>query len=157
MTAVLLIPIFFLQDFLQVLVMGIFLVPDIFLLCVILLALLKSEKNNRLISLIWIAFACGLLWDLRWTNLPGLTAGFNGAAVAVCAFFWYKTPSQGRTTILFAVLASMTQALSGVTHYIFWDVASQAALRQFMVQQVLSVPVLVILCFIYWKASDYNA
>lgn len=156
MTAVL-IPIFFLQDFLQVLVMGLFLVPDIFLLCVILLALLKSEKSNRLIGLIWIAFACGLLWDLRWTNLPGLTAAFNGAAVAACAFLWYKTPSQGRSTALFAVLAFMTQVLSGVIHYIFWNVASQAAFRQFIVQQVLSVPVLVILCFIFWKASDMNA
>lgn len=152
-----LLSIFFLQDFLQVLVMGIFLVPDIFLMCAILSALLKSGENNTQITIIWTAFVCGLFWDLRWTNLPGVTAAFNGAAVSAALFFWYKTPAQGRSTALFASFAVTTQALSGVVNYIFWDTSSQAALRQFMVQQVLSVPVLVILCVIFWKAYDFNA
>lgn len=143
-----------LQDFIQVFVMGIFLVPDIFLLSLILLVVLRQEHKDRQIILIWIAFFGGLFWDFRWTNLPGLTAAFNGGAVAAVAYFWYKAPVQGRTTILFAFYAVMAQALSGVLHYVFWNVESQVAIRQFLVQQLMSVPVLVILCLIFWKSSN---
>ncbi|MDL2297947.1 hypothetical protein LJC40_02200 [Synergistaceae bacterium OttesenSCG-928-D05] len=143
-----------LQDFIQVFVMGIFLVPDIFLLSLILLVVLRQEHKDRQIILIWIAFFGGLFWDFRWTNLPGLTAAFNGGAVAAVAYFWYKAPVQGRTTILFAFYAVMAQALSGVLHYVFWNVESQVAIRQFLVQQLMSVPVLVILCLIFWRSSN---
>lgn len=151
-----LILIFLFQNFLQVLVMGIFLVPDIFLLCAILFALLRGNDKDAQIILIWAAFVGGLIWDLRWTNLPGLTASFNGVAVSAAISFWQKTPVQGRTAMVFAFFIFATQSLSGVIHYIFWNVSTQAALRQFMVQQILSVPVLVILCFIFWKVSERN-
>lgn len=146
-----------LQDFLQVFVMGIFLVPDIFLVSVLLFALVRSDNKAKQVTLIWIAFIGGLLWDLRWTNLPGMTAALNGAAVAAAIFFWYKAPVQGRTTLLFGLFTLLTQVLSGVIHYIFWYAGTQASLRQFMVQQILCVPVLVVLCFIFWKVSDRNA
>ena len=143
-----------LQDFFQVFVMGIFLVPDIFLLSLIMLAVLHPAHKDRQVMLIWAAFIGGLVWDFRWTNLPGLTAAFNGGAVAAVAYFWYKAPVQGRTTLLFAFYALLVQAASGLVHYVFWNVDTQAAIRQFMVQQLMSVPVLVILCLIFWKASD---
>lgn len=138
-------------------VMGIFIIPDIFLLSVLLFALMRSGNKDKQIMLLWIAFVGGLLWDFRWTNLPGLTAAFNGVIVAVMASFWYKAPVQGRTTLLFALCTLTTQILSGVVHYFFWSVTTQAALRQFLVQQILCVPVIVILCFIFWKVSDNNA
>ncbi len=143
-----------LQDFFQVLVMGIFQVPDIFLLSLVMLTVLRQEHKDRQIMLIWIAFIGGLLWDFRWTNLPGLTAAFNGGAVAAVAYFWYKAPVQGRTTLLFAFYALLVQAASGLIHYVFWNVESQVAIRQFLVQQLISIPVLVVLCLIFWKASD---
>lgn len=153
----LLIIIFLLQNFLQVFVMGIFIVPDIFLLSVMLCALCRSGGRDRQVLLIWTAFAGGLLWDLRWTNLPGLTAAFNSAVVAAAICYWYKAPAQGRTTLLFSVYALATQILSGLVHYFIWNLSTQAALRQFIVQQLLSVPVLVILCFIFWRVSESNA
>lgn len=146
-----------LQDFLQVFVMGIFLVPDIFLICVLLFALARSDNKSKHVTLIWAAFIGGLLWDLRWTNLPGMTAILNGAAVAAASYFWYKAPAQGRTTLLFALFSLLTQILSGVTHYVFWYAETQAALRQFLVQQILCVPMLVILSFIFWKVSESDA
>lgn len=141
--------VFLFQDFLQVLVMGIFIVPDIFLLCVIMLALMRGGIRDKQITMIWLAFIGGLIWDLRWTNLPGLTAGFNGLAVAVSILLWYKAPAQGRTTLLFAVLALSAHVFSGLVHSSFWSVPTQAALRQFAVQQILTVPVLMILCYIF--------
>lgn len=146
-----------LQDFLQVFVMGIFLVPDIFLICVLLFALARSDNKSKQVTLIWVAFIGGLLWDLRWTNLPGMTAALNGAAVAAASYFWYKAPVQGRTTLLFAIFSLLTQVLSGITHYVFWYAGTQAALRQFLVQQILCVPMLVILSFIFWKVSESDA
>lgn len=146
-----------LQDFLQVLVMGIFQVPEIFLLSLVLLAVLRTEHKERQVMLIWVAFIGGLIWDFRWTNLPGLTAAFGGGAVAVVAYFWYKAPIQGRTTLLFAFYALLVQVASGLLHYIFWNVDTQVAIRQFMVQQLMSIPVLVIFCLIFWKVSNGRA
>lgn len=145
------------QDLLQVFVMGIFLVPDIFLLSVLLFSLMPGNDRDKQVLLIWTAFAGGLLWDFRWTNLPGLTAAFNGTAISTSIYFWYRAPIQGRTTLLFSVYTLVSQILSGVVHYCFWDVSTQAAMRQFMVQQILCMPVLAILCFIFWKVSDRYA
>jgi len=149
--------IFLIQDFLQVLVMGISLVPDLFLLCIIMLVLVPGGRKDKQTTLIWISFIGGLIWDLRWTNLPGLTSGFNGAVVAAAICLWYKAPVQGRTTLLFAAFAFVTQILSGMVHFVFWNVSTLAAMRQFAVQQILSLPALVILCYIFWKVSERNA
>ncbi len=142
------------QDFAQVLMMGLSMVPDIFLLSIILSALLSNNRRDRQILLIWIAFLGGLIWDLRWTNLTGLTAAVNAAAVSLVCFVWQMTPAQGRTVALFTVMCMAVQIFSGVVHYIFWIIPSQAAVRQITVQSLLSVPVIIIISLLYWKASD---
>jgi uncharacterized membrane protein len=147
--------IWYLQDILQVAVMGIFIVPDVFLLSILVAAMSRGGKEGQA-KLIWGAFLGGLLWDLRWTNLPGLTAALNGAITAAVAVLWYKAPVQGRSVTLCAVFLAAAQACSGIVHYLFWNLNTQAAMRQFMVQQLLSVPLLVLLCFIFWKVENKN-
>ena len=83
-----------LQDFLQVFLMGFFIVPNIFLMLLLLMSLLPAVRKEKQIFLIWIAFAGGLIWDFRWTNLPGLTAALNAGLVAGACFLWYKIPAQ---------------------------------------------------------------
>ena len=46
-----------LQDFLQVLIMGICTVPDVFMMSLIMYAVLAQPHKDRQIVFIWIAFA----------------------------------------------------------------------------------------------------
>lgn len=146
--------IWIIQDLSQVLTMGLCLIPDIFLMSVIYTALTSKSNKEKQIKLIWIAFIGGLLWDLRWTNLPGLTAAINGSMVAASCFIWEKTPAQGRSIRMFVFLLVCTQIFSRLINFIFWTIPSQVAIRQLIVQVLLSVPIIVILSFLYWKAYD---
>ena len=95
-----------LQDFAQLLLMGICIVPDVFLMTALFMALLPGVSGERQTKLVWAAFAGGLLWDLRWTNLPGLSAAIGGGVLGLICFLWYKTPAQGRTAGTFTVFAA---------------------------------------------------
>lgn len=145
-----------LQDFVQVFLMGFFIVPNIFLMMLLLLSLLPATRKERQIILIWTAFAGGLLWDFRWTNLPGLTAALNAGLVAASCFLWYKIPAQGRTVVFFTFILIVSTLFSGFAHFALWTVPSQVALRQFFVQQLLGVPLVIVFSLIYWKVSDRN-
>lgn len=146
--------IWFLQDFAQVFLMGICVVPDLFLLCLIMMVLLPKTSKEKQIFLIWVAFFGGLFWDLRWTNIPGLTAAINSSFVALSCYSWNKIPSPGRTVIIFALIAFASLFLSGMMHLIFWSVSTQVAIRQFLVQQLMGIPIVVLFSFYFWKASD---
>lgn len=154
--AIILIALWFIQDFLQVMLMGFCLVPDLFLVAAIFMAIVHDEQDDRHIALIWGAFFAGLVWDLRWTNLPGLTAAVNGLSIAAAWLFWHKSPAQGRSTLLFAFTLEAAQLFSGVVHSFFWTAPGGVAIRQFMVQQLIGVPVLVIASFLFWKGFDRN-
>lgn len=145
-----------LQDFLQVFLMGFFIVPNIFLMLLLLMSLLPAVRKEKQIFLIWIAFAGGLIWDFRWTNLPGLTAALNAGLVAGACFLWYKIPAQGRTVVFFTFILIASILFSGFAHFVLWTVPSQVALRQFFVQQLLGVPLVIVFSLIYWKVSDRN-
>ena len=151
-----LIVVWFLQDFLQVFLMGFFIVPDIFLMLLLLIALLPAARKEKQILLVWLAFAGGIMWDFRWTNLPGLTAAINAGLVSVSCYTWRKLPAQGRTLVFFTFILTASILFSGLAHFALWTVPSQVALRQFFVQQLLSVPLVVLFSLIYWKASDRN-
>lgn len=142
------------QDFVQVFVMGLLMAPDIFLLSLLMMALLPGVSRERQISLIWAAFIGGLLWDLRWTNLPGLTAAVNCATVSLSCVLWQKAPVQGRTPVLFAFFAGFSALALGLVHFAFWTIPNQAAIRQLVIQQLMSVPVLALVSFLFWKVSD---
>ena len=151
-----LIAVWLLQDFVQVFLMGFFIVPNIFLMLLLLMSLLPATSKEKQIILIWAAFSGGLLWDFRWTNLPGLTAALNAGLVAASCFLWYKIPAQGRTVVFFAFILVASVLFFGFAHFALWTVPSQVALRQFFVQQLLGVPLVIIFSLIYWKASDRN-
>lgn len=155
MTALLLV-VWLLQDCFQLLFMGICVVPDVYLLSVLFMTLLPGVSRERQTKLVWAAFIGGLLWDLRWTNLPGLTASISGGVIGLVCFLWYKTPIQGRTTGTFAVLAVFCELLYSVVHFSFWTIPSQTAVRQFLVQQFIAVPVIVFFSWLFWKVSLRN-
>lgn len=137
------------QDMLQVLAMGFMLVPEFFLLVVICEIVSGPLVPSRIARWIWFAFAGGVVWDLRWVGVPGMSALINVVAVVLVYWVWNRMPAGGRSALLFALLAAAAHFLSGVLHYLAWMVPSQAAIRLFMIQQLIAVPVLVILCLLY--------
>ena len=151
-----LIAIWLLQDFVQVFLMGFFIVPNIYLMLLLMISLLPATRKEKQIILIWAAFAGGLIWDFRWTNLPGMTAALNAGLVAAACFLWYKIPAQGRTVVFFTFILIASILFSGFAHFALWTVPSQVALRQFFVQQLLGVPLVIVFSLIYWKVSDRN-
>lgn len=137
------------QDMLQVLAMGFMLVPEFFLLVVICEIVSGPLAPTRIARWIWFAFVGGVVWDLRWVGMPGMSALINVAAVVLVYWVWDRMPAGGRSAFLFALVAAVAHFLSGVLHYLSWAVPSQAALRLFLIQQLIAVPVLAGLCLIY--------
>ena len=149
--------IWILQDFLQVFLMGFCIMPDVFLLSLLMIVLSPNVNKEKQVVLIWVAFIGGLLWDLRWTNLPGLTAAINGASVALSCHVWQKIPVQGRSVAFFSIIIFTVMFASGFIHFIFWTDPNQVALRQFLVQQLIGVPVVALISLLFWKVHDNNA
>lgn len=144
-----------LQDLLQVLMMGFLLVPEFFLLILVYKVLVSPAVTDQIALWIWYAFLGGIVWDLRWAVLPGVSALVNVASVAFVSWVWTRTPPGGRSVPFFAALAGGAHFFSGIVHYFAWASPSQAAVRMFLIQQLMTIPVLIVLCTIYaFRAAD---
>jgi len=137
-----------LQDLLQLLAMGIILVPEFFLLVVAYEVVSGSLNPARICVLIWIAFAGGIVWDLRWVTFPGMSGLVNSLSVLAVYTVWNRTPVTGRSVFMFGLLAAAAHFISGVVRYLAWAAPGEAALRLFLIQQLLGVPILALLCLI---------
>ncbi len=133
--------VWFLQDLLQVLVSGRFLVPDIFLLYVLFR---MTRSSGDVPSIVWAAFAGGLLWDLRWTALPGLTASLYSFFSAVCMVVWNHIPGSGRNASLFLILAISSQVMTSLVRFLTWGSSREALAGVLVIQLLSSIPFLVI-------------
>lgn len=138
-----------LQDLLQVLAMGFMLVPEAFLMVVLYKMVSGPMHQARVAAWIWFAFAGGVLWDLRWAASPGMSGLINAFSVILLYLIWNRTPAGGRNALLFGALAGGMHIMSGIAHYLAWAAPSQAAVRMFLIQQLLCVPVLAALCMMY--------
>ncbi|MDR2779683.1 MAG: hypothetical protein LBB28_00995 [Synergistaceae bacterium] len=137
------------QDLIQVLAMGFMLVPEFFLLMLVYGVVTGSLRPGRVSAWIWFGLYGGMMWDLRWASSPGVSGLINVIAVAVIYMVWNRTPLAGRGSLLFAMLAGAAHFLSGIAHYLAWAAPGGAAVRMFMIQQLLGVPALILLCVVY--------
>lgn len=136
--------------------MGFSLVPDVFMLLLLSAVLSPTLNDEKHKKIIWIAFLGGLMWDLRWTNLVGLTALLNVFVVFFIPLYWKRVPAQGRNYPLFAFLLFFAQVLTTGANFIFWTIPSQVALRLVLTQLLLVVPVITFLTYLYKKVyEDY--
>jgi hypothetical protein len=143
------------QDLTQVLVTRIILVPEFFLLAALYKLISGSLLQRRIAGWIWFVFLGGVLWDLRWASIPGMSGLVNVAALVSVYWVWDRTPIGGRSALLFAALAGSAHFLSGAIHYLAWALPGHAAIRTFAIQQLLMIPVLTALCMIYaFKVSQ---
>ncbi len=105
------------RDLLQVAFSGTTLVPDLTLLMIVWLSVFRCEEPE---SLFLHAFGAGLLWDLRWTGVPGMTSAAYVLTVAVTACVWSILPPGKRANpVLFFFCSSTTHALTSVFPAIF--------------------------------------
>jgi len=137
-----------LQDLLQLLTMGIIMIPELFLLSVAYGVVSGSLRPGRICVLIWIAFAGGIIWDLRWVTFPGMSGLVNSLSVLAVYTVWNRTPVTGRSVFIFGLLAAGAHFLSGVVRYLAWATPGESALRLFLIQQFLGAPALALLCMI---------
>lgn len=143
------------QNMLQVLFMGILLVPNVFLLLVLFRVARGIAHSKEITACVWQGFIGGILWDFRWTGLPGLSGVLNTLAIAFVAWIWWRNPATGRTPLLFAIVAGGAHLAVGFVHYLTWEVPSAAALRLFSIQQLLMLPFLMLFYILYiWKSPD---
>lgn len=144
-----------LQDWLQVLVMGFMLVPDLFLLVAVYKIVSGPLDQVSLSWWVWFAFLGGIIWDLRWSSSPGMSGLINTAAVGFVYWLWHRTPLGGRSAVLLAALAGGIHFVSGIVHYFAWAVPSREATQMFAVQQLMGIPVLIGICMIYaFRATE---
>jgi len=147
------IAVWFLQDIIQVTFMGIFLVPEIFFLGLLFAGLQPdNERGHAYGWYIAVGFVGGLFWDLRWTNIPGLTAGLYGFLLALVFIIWHQIPVQGRSDKAFALCALVAQFVSALVHALLWTVSNAVVIRLFLIQQLLGIAIVMLLSFAYKKA-----
>ena len=91
----------YVQDFLWILSSGKVLVPEIYLLALVFLSMFRTEDGVRTV---WAAFIGGVLWDLRWTGLPGATSLLYVTTLMLVRWLWRSIPATGRTISLFGLL-----------------------------------------------------
>ena len=92
---------FLARDLLQVALSGVVPVPDFTVLALAWLAVSRSRDPE---GLFLPAFAAGLLWDLRWTAIPGMTAVTYILAAATIAWLWARMSHGRGKPVLFFLL-----------------------------------------------------
>lgn len=105
------------RDLLQVAFSGTALVPDLTLFSLIWLSVVRCEEPEPLFL---HAFGAGLLWDLRWTGVPGMTSASYALTVAMTAWVWSSLPPGRRANpVLFFFWSSAAHVLTSVFPAIF--------------------------------------
>lgn len=129
------------QDLLTVLTWGFVEVPEIFMLGLVYQLLTEDREVHP--GAIWIAFAGGLLWDLRWVGIPGFfTLGYV-IVVMLVLWLWHTLPSSGRTLSVVFLLFSASQLIPPLLPVLI--LGGEPGGLHFLFQQLWALP-LVLLC-----------
>lgn len=134
-----------LQDLLQVLVHGWIFVPDVFLMALLFALPLKNHEEGLLL---WIAFFGGILWDLRWSGLIGLTAGLYLLALMGMKGIWELVPPSAKGFSMVLGLVLVFHFMVGLLRLLFFGGQGETLFVQFAGQQ-LGGALVVLLAYIY--------
>ncbi|MCF7934924.1 MAG: hypothetical protein K9L28_01070 [Synergistales bacterium] len=128
------------QDLLQVLLARGFFVPELFFLALFFQGV---TEEYDLSTLIWSAFLGGLLWDLRWSGLPGFTSVLYVAILTVGFGIWSAIPRQARTAMIVVLIAGGCHCAAGTTRVLLLDFPERDTLLLLILQQLMALPFLV--------------
>lgn len=117
--------------------------------------LLIDEGSEDSLWAIWSAFAGGILWDLRWIGIPGFfTLGYV-VVVLVVIQVWGVIPPQGRvsgTSLLVFALMEISQLVPPLLPVLILG----GRTGFFLMQQVYSLPAILLCMYIYLRKVRSN-
>jgi rod shape-determining protein MreD len=141
-----------LQDLLQVLVHGWIFVPDVFLMALLFALPLKNHEEGLLL---WIAFFGGILWDLRWSGLIGLTAGLYLLALMGMKGIWELVPPSAKGFSMVLGLVLGFHFMVGLLRLLFFGGQGGVLFVQFAGQQ-LGGALVVLLAYMYRREKTLS-
>lgn len=125
------------RDLLQVVFSGTALVPDLTVLALVWISVTRCEDVSPLFIQ---AFAVGLLWDLRWTALPGMTSCVYVLLVSATGWTWMSlSPRRRSSPLMFFSWALLAHGLTAFLPGLFSGQALGAA-SPLVAQQVAAMP-----------------
>ncbi len=108
------------QDLAQIMMTQTFLAPELFAVALLACATRARDPDS---PWKWLAAAVigGMLTDLRWLGVPGLSAALYVLALLILRRFWYEMPTDSRHMAPHVVsIALLCMAMTPV-RLIFWD------------------------------------
>ena len=145
------------QDLLTVFTGGGMQIPSLFMLGLVYRLLVDEGKENIVGDLsnlwaIWAAFGGGILWDLRWVGIPGFfTLGYVIVVMTVIQV-WGMIPPQGRASgnsMIVFMLMEISQLVPPLLPVLI--LGGSAGWKFFLMQQVYSLPAILITMYIYLR------
>ncbi|NLB82858.1 MAG: hypothetical protein GX791_01300 [Synergistaceae bacterium] len=142
------------QDFLQVLGTGTALVPEVFLLTLVVFSVFRPERGSEIL---WAAFFGGVLWDLRWVGFPGITSLVYGITLTAMQLFWNSLPVSGRTVPLFGASLLGASIPIALTRIFLSGHREGGVFTAWLLQQSYMLPLLLLACALYaWRLKNID-
>ena len=138
------------QNLLAVLSFDALLVPDIFLLYIIynMLSDFSKDVGNEIL-LIWVLFFGGILWDLRWTAIPGIYASVYIGTFLCASWVWSLFPESGHTTSILFIILWLSQLPGFFAGLYLWNVGAEYYFTSMLIGQAYSIPLAAIFSLLY--------
>lgn len=142
----------YIQDFLHVLGTGTALVPEVFLLTLIVLSVFAPRRGTEIL---WVAFIGGVAWDLRWVGFPGITSLVYGITLTALQWFWNSLPLSGRTVHLFGAALLAASIPIALTRIFLSGLRGSDLFMAWLLQQSYMLPLLLLACVLYsWRLRN---
>ncbi|MCL1874848.1 MAG: hypothetical protein FWF87_01150 [Synergistaceae bacterium] len=140
----------YIQDILAVLTFDALLVPDIFLLCILYNKFSDFSRDQGYeILLLWVLFLGGILWDLRWIEIPGIYAFVYTGTFLCATWIWSLFPESGHTAIIVYIILWISQLPGFFTGLFLWNVEAEHYLRSMLICQAYSIPLAAVFSLLY--------
>ncbi len=132
-----------------------FLAPEIFAIALMWCAT-QQDEGDEWHRWVFAALFGGLLMDLRWLGVPGLSASLFTVAQFVARMAWFEIPPANRRTLPFLAIAGCLCALMTPLRLFFWDARVLAGRIVLVVGAQWTLSALVLLIFALFKPFNYD-
>ena len=132
-------------------------IPSLFMLGLVYRLLVNDNRENLVGDMsnlwaVWSAFGGGILWDLRWVGIPGFfTLGYVIVVMTVIQV-WSMIPPQGKSSgnsMIVFTLMEVSQLIPPLVPVLI--LGGSAGWNFFLMQQVYSLPAILITMYIYLR------